>query len=136
MALRPRLDASLADLEYVVGLRDRESLAADRDRLQLGPHGLLSLSPRAAFRLQGADRALAFKALALDAQRLEDVALERRPDLAAARFGYERAQQDLRLACIQRIPWFNFGPAYSRDGSKGDTLTDKFGLASDSSSRS
>ncbi len=124
-----RLDASLADLEYVGGLRDRESLAADRDRSQLGLNRLLGLSPRAAFRLQGADRVLAFKALVLDAERLEDVALERRPDLAAARFGYERAQQDLRLACIQRIPWFNFGPAYSRDGSKGETPTDKFGLS-------
>ena len=124
-----RLDASLAELEYVDVLRARESLAADRDRAQLDLNRLLGLPPRAAYRLQGADAVLAFKSLTLEPERLEDLAFAKRPDLAAARFEYERAEQDLRLACIQRIPWVHFGPAYSRDGSKGEDPIDKFGLS-------
>ena len=42
--------------------------------------------------------------------------VERRPELKAARQEYEQAEQALRLAYIQRIPWFWFGPAYQRDG--------------------
>jgi outer membrane protein TolC len=41
--------------------------------------------------------------------------LERRPDLRAAKQGYEQAEQNLRLAYLQRLPWFRFGPAFARD---------------------
>jgi outer membrane protein TolC len=46
----------------------------------------------------------------------------------AARREYERAEQSLRLAYIQRVPWFRFGPAYERDVGKEEGAVNKFGL--------
>jgi outer membrane protein TolC len=55
--------------------------------------------------------------------------VDRRPGLSAAREEYEQAEQTLRLAYIQRIPWFRFGPVYERDVETDSGGINKFGLS-------
>jgi outer membrane protein TolC len=86
---------------------------------------LLGLPPRGNLVLQGDD--LTYRGLRLNPGVLENVMVARRPDLQAAREEYEQAQQQLRLAHIQRIPWFRFGPSYEHDGGEEGTVN-KLGL--------
>lgn len=124
-----RIDAGLSEIEFASALRVREALSTDRERARQSLNRVLGLPPLAEIRLQGTTATLAYRAVSPDATALEDTMLVQRPDLRAGRCEYEAAEQDLRVACIQRIPWIRFGPAYERDGSKGEGTVDKFGLS-------
>jgi outer membrane protein TolC len=54
--------------------------------------------------------------------------IERRAQLAAAKQEYEQAEQDLRLAYIQRIPWFRVGPSYERESGGREGTLDRLGV--------
>ena len=123
-----RLDGSLSEIEFTGALREREVSASERDEARQTLDRHLGVPPTTVIPIQGGAESLAFRPLSLDAARLEDRMIEERPSLLAARCEYERAEQDLRLACIRRMPWIKFGPAYSRDGAKGEGTIDKFGL--------
>jgi outer membrane protein TolC len=77
--------------------------------------------------LQPSER-FAYQPLRLAPTVLETVMVDRRPDLRAAQEEYEQSQQALRLAYIQRIPWFRFGPSYERDGGAGEGSINKLGV--------
>lgn len=122
-----RLEVNLLELEYVERRREREAVVNDHQRARLEFNRVLGVPPQAIVVLQATDP-LAYRPIAVTLERLEPLMVERRPDVAAARFEYEQTQQELRLAYIQRIPWFRFGPAYEREGSKDEGSINKFGI--------
>jgi cobalt-zinc-cadmium efflux system outer membrane protein len=123
-----RLEVNLLELEYVERLREREAIRNEQQKARLEFSRLLGIPPLAEVPLQGSDDVLTYRPFTLTPVALEAVMIERRPDVAAAREDYEKGQQELRLAYIQRIPWFRFGPAYERDGAKGEGSVNKLGL--------
>jgi outer membrane protein, heavy metal efflux system len=129
-----RLEANLIELEYVETLREREAVVADNERARQEFNRALGLPPLATVVLQRTD-GLAYRPLRLAPAALEQVMLDRRPDLRAGLEDYEQSQQQLRLAHIQRIPWFSFGPAYERDGAPGEARSTSSDFPSVSTSR-
>jgi outer membrane protein TolC len=123
-----KIDVGLAEIEYVSALRVREGLATDRERARQSLNRVLGLPPLAEIRLQGTSGTLAYRGVTADATALEDSMLINRPSLRAARCEYEAADHDVHVACIGRIPWVRFGPAYERDGSQGEGSVNKFGV--------
>jgi outer membrane protein TolC len=121
-----RLETNLIELEYFETLREREAILREETRVRQELNRVLGLPPLTDVVLQGED--LTYRALRLHPGVLETVMLDRRPDLRAAREEYEQAQQRLRLAHIQRIPWLSFGPAWQRDGSAGEGFINKLGV--------
>ncbi|MGH2625295.1 MAG: TolC family protein, partial [Anaerolineales bacterium] len=113
------LDVNLVDLEYAQALRERETVTTQRDRARLELNRLLGLPPRSETKLETAGDPLAYKPVLVDPAALESTLLAHRPDLLAAKEEYEQVEQSLRLAYLQRWPWFRFGPAYSRDEIEG-----------------
>jgi len=113
------LDVNLVDLEFAQVLREELALTNERDRVRLELNNLLGLPPQVELKFQTGADPLAYSPFNLDAAALERAFLEHRPDLLAAREKYEGAEQSLRLAYLQRWPWFRFGPAYSRDELNG-----------------
>ena len=122
-----RLEANLIELEYVETRREREEIVADEERTRQAFNQALGLPPLAMVPLQSPSR-FAYQPFRVSPAALETVMVERRPDLLAALEEYEQAQQQLRLAHIQRIPWFRFGPAYERDGSAEEGSVNKLGV--------
>ena len=122
-----RIDANLLELGYAEAVRERAAIAGERDRARLELNTLLGLPPGADLRMEAAMPARLETRLSVDPEVLELLMVARRPDLVAARQEYEQAEQGLRLAYIQRIPWFRFGPAYERDVDKEGALN-KFGI--------
>jgi outer membrane protein TolC len=123
-----RLEVNLLELEYTERVRERETIAADHRRARLDFTRLLGLPPAVDVALEQGVDVLAYRPFTLPPTALDAVMVDRRPDLIAARHEYEQAQQQLRLAHIQRIPWFRFGPAYERDGGPGEGSINKLGL--------
>lgn len=123
-----RLEVNLLELEYVERLRERETIQNEQQKAKLEMNRLLGLPPLVEIPLQESADVLTYRPFILKPAALEAVMVERRPDLAAARQDYEKGQQELRLAYIQRIPWFHFGPAYERDGGADEGSINKFGL--------
>lgn len=123
-----RLEVNLLELEYAERVRERETIASDHRRARLELNRLLGLPPAVELPLDRRIDALAYRPFTLAPAGLESALVERRPDLIAARHEYEQVQQQLRLAHIQRIPWFSFGPAYERDGAAGEGSVNKLGL--------
>jgi outer membrane protein, heavy metal efflux system len=123
-----RIEANLIELEYVETLREREVIAAEQQKARLDFNRLLGLPPTLEVPLQVVD-GLAYRPLALKPAVLESTMLDRRPDLRAAMQEYEQAEQSLRLAYIERVPWLRLGPAYERDGSAGEGAVNKLGLS-------
>jgi len=123
-----RLEVNLLELEYVERLRERETIQNEQQKARLELNRLLGLPPLVEVPLQGTSDVLAYRPFVLKPAALEAVLIERRPDVAVARQDYEKGQQDLRLAYIQRIPWFRFGPAYERDGGPGEGSINKLGF--------
>lgn len=121
-----RLEANLIELEYFETVREREAILAEEARARQDLNRVLGLPPATDVVLQGED--LAHRVLRLNPGVLESVMIDNRPDLRAAREEYEQAQQQLRLAHIQRIPWLSFGPAWQRDGSAEEGMINKFGV--------
>jgi cobalt-zinc-cadmium efflux system outer membrane protein len=123
-----RLEVNLLELEYAERVREREAIASEHRRARLELNRLLGVPPAVDIPLDARADVLAYRPFALKPAVLESVMVDRRPELAAARQEYEQAQQQLRLAYIQRIPWFRFGPAYERDGGPGEGSINKLGL--------
>jgi outer membrane protein TolC len=121
-----RLEANLIELEYFETVREREAIITEDERTRQELNRLLGIPPRTEITLQADD--LGSRVLKLQPGVLETVMVDRRPDLRAAREEYEQAQQQLRLAHIQRIPWIRFGPAYERDGSAEEGMVNKLGF--------
>ena len=124
-----RLEANLIELEYFETLREREAILAEEERARLELNRLLGVPPRAVLALQPGTGPPTYREFTLQPAALEVVMINRRPGLSAAKAEYEQAEQNLRLAYIQRIPWFRFGPAYERDVEGGGGTIDKFGLS-------
>jgi cobalt-zinc-cadmium efflux system outer membrane protein len=122
-----RLDVNLIEIDYADALRDRVSVENERDRARLELNRLLGLPPLASFKLQADGDPLAYRPFKLEPAALEVVMVGSRPALAAARQEYEQAEHALNLACIQRWPWFRFGPAYARDELEGK-MQSRFGV--------
>ena len=110
-----RLDANLVELDYAERLREGITIRNDHDRARLALNRLLGLPPSTELALQGERDLLVYRRWDLKASALEAAMVDRREDLRAAKQEYEQAEQALRLAYIQRIPWFSFGPAYQRN---------------------
>lgn len=122
-----RLEANLIELEYLETLREREAIVAEEARARQELNRALGLPPLASVALQVPD-GFAYRPLRLAPGALEAAMIDRRPDLKVALEEYEQSQQHLRLAHIQRIPWFSFGPAFERDGSPEEGSINKLGL--------
>ena len=122
-----RLDANVVELDYAERRREQAALLNDRERARLDLNRLLGLPPTIAVVLQDGADVLPYPPLTLDPPALETTMVEKRDDLKAAKQEYEQAEQQLRLAYIQRIPWFTFGPVYQRDQEEGGPLN-SFGI--------
>jgi cobalt-zinc-cadmium efflux system outer membrane protein len=122
-----RLDLNLVNIEYTQALRQREVSAGERDRTRQSLLELLGLPPLYELSLKQPSDPIAYQAFHLDPAALESLMIERRPQLAAAKQEYEQAEQDLRLAYIQRIPWFRLGPSYERESGGGEGTVDRLG---------
>lgn len=119
-----RLEVNLLELEYVERRRELQAILNEEQRARLEFNRIVGLPPQALVPLQGPDP-LTYRPVVLSPpEQLEPLMVERRPDVAAVRYDYEQVQQELRLAYIQRIPWFRFGPAYSRE----EGTTNEFGI--------
>ncbi len=113
------LDVNLVDIEFTAILREELTVRNERDRTRLELNRLLGLPPHLELRLQVAGDPLTYSPFSLDLPTLERASIAHRPDLLALKEKYEQAEQSLRLAYIQRWPWFRFGPAYARDEING-----------------
>ncbi len=114
-----RLDVNLVDIEYAETLREEATVRNERDRVRMDLNRFLGLPPLLELKLQAAADPLAYRPINLDVAALGQALLKHRPDLQAAKEEYEQAEQSLRLAYVQRWPWFRFGPAYARDEIEG-----------------
>jgi outer membrane protein TolC len=110
-----RLDVNLVDLDYAERLREQTIIRSERDRARLEFNRQLGLPPVTEAALEDVGDLLVYRPWDLQLPVLETTMVERREELKAARQEYEQAEQALRLAYIQRIPWFSFGPAYQRN---------------------
>jgi outer membrane protein, heavy metal efflux system len=122
-----RLDANVVELDYADRRREQAAILNDRDRARLDLNRLLGLPPAVPLVLQDRADLLHSPLLALDPSVLETTMVEQRDDLKAAKQEYEQAEQQLRMAYIQRIPWFTFGPAFQRNQEEGGPLN-SFGI--------
>ncbi len=124
-----RLDFNLVNIEYTQALRLREATASERDHARQTLLELLGLPPLYDLKLKAAaSDPIAYRPFHVQPPTLEDFMIERRPQLAAAKQEYEQAEQTLRLAYIQRIPWFRLGPSYERESGGGEGTTNRLGL--------
>lgn len=123
-----RLDLNLVNIEYTQALRQREATASERDRARQALLDLLGLPPLYDLKLKAAADPIAYRPFHVEPPTLEGFMIERRPQLAAAKQEYERAEQTLRLAYIQRIPWFRLGPSYERESGGGEGTANRLGL--------
>jgi outer membrane protein TolC len=124
-----RLEANLIELEYFETVRERVAILSEEERARLELNRLLGLPPRLVLPLQPGPVPMTYRAFGLEPNVLETTMIDRRPGLAAAKEEYEQAEQSLRLAYIQRIPWFRFGPVYEQDAEPGGSAVNKFGLS-------
>jgi cobalt-zinc-cadmium efflux system outer membrane protein len=123
-----RLDLNLVNLEYTQALLQREAATNERDRARQALLAVLGLPPLYNLKLKAATDPIAYKPFQVEPATLETFMIERRPQLAAAKQEYEQAEQTLRLAYIQRIPWFRLGPSYERESGGGEGTTNRLGL--------
>ncbi len=123
-----RLDLNLVNVEYALALRQREVTSSDRGRARQALLQLLGLPPLYDLKLKASSDSIAYRPLHLDPGILESLMIERRAQLAAAKQEYEQAEQDLRLAYIQRIPWFRVGPSWERESGKSEGTVDRLGI--------
>lgn len=110
-----RLDVNMAKISTAEALFERETLLNERSQARQALNRLLGLPPLYEIKLEITGAPLAYRAFSLRLDPLENVMVEKRPELRAAKRAYAQAELSLRLAYLQRIPWFRFGPAYARD---------------------
>jgi outer membrane protein TolC len=123
-----RLDLNLVNIEYTQALRQKEVTSSDRDRVRQALLQLLGLPPLYDLNPKPSPDPIAYRPFRLDPSALESLMIERRAQLAAAKQEYEQAEQDLRLAYIQRIPWFRVGPSYERESGGREGTLDRLGV--------
>lgn len=121
-----RMDLNLTEIAYAEVARGREMVAIELERARRELRRLLGLPPDYELKLRDAED-LAYRAIPIEPGTLESSMLDRRPELVTAKKLYEESEENLRLAYIQRWPWFRFGPAYSRDEIDGQA-GNRFGL--------
>lgn len=122
-----RLDVNLAKISTAEARFERETLFNERNQARQALNRLLGLPPLYAIKLEAPDDPLAYQAYPLRLDQLENVMIEKRPDLRAAKQVYEQTEHSLHLAYLQRIPWFRFGPAYARD-ELDDAVKNRWGI--------
>lgn len=78
---------------------------------------LLGLGPRVSYDLQDGGLDGEERPLPSNLERMEEVAIAKRPDLAATRLAYEQAERDLQLAARGQYPRLRIGPSYNKEES-------------------
>ena len=119
----PRHDALLASSDAAAAARDLADAAVAADAARDEVARLLGLAPGTV--LEPAPRAGAAPAAPPEGDALLRGAVERRPEVRAARARLDRAEQELRVARLGRWPWPVVGPSYERDadGERGVGIT-------------
>lgn len=124
-----RLDLNLVSIEYSQVLRDQQKTSSQLDQVRQSLNRLLGLTPTYNLKLRASSQVLGYKAFHLSVASLELTALDNNSELAALKQEYEQAEQDLRLAYLQRIPWFRLGPGYERESGGREGTTNRLGFA-------
>jgi outer membrane protein, heavy metal efflux system len=122
-----RLDINLVEIDYLASLREFELESAQIPQAEQTLFRGLGFPPNAVDRIEDVS-ALEYRPVALNASELESLLMERNSGLAAKKHVYEQSEQNLRLAYIQRVPWFRFGPGFERESGGGEATTDRLGL--------
>jgi outer membrane protein TolC len=123
-----RLDLNLVNIEYTQALRDQQKAATQLDEARQALNRLLGLSATYSLTLRTDSGLLSYRPFRLELASLELMALENNSELASLKHEYEKAEQELRLAYLQRIPWFRIGPAFERESSEREGTANRFGL--------
>ncbi len=116
----PPLEADLAALD--AAQQHRALLVAEHQQIlsRQRLNALLGLGPAVSYLLQIEGDPWARREIPAGIGKLEEVAIARRPDLAAARLAYEQAERDLQLATQGQYPRLRIGPSYNQeDGHDG-----------------
>ena len=124
-----RLDLNLVNIEYTQALRDQQKSSAEVNQARQLLNRVLGLPPAYSLKLRASSQLLSYRPVHLDLASLDLIALESNNELATLKHEYEQAEQDLRLAYLQRIPWFRVGPGFERESSDREGTTDRLGLA-------
>jgi outer membrane protein TolC len=124
-----RLDLNLVSIEYSQALRDQQKTSSQLDQARQSLNRLLGLPPTYSLKLRASAVILGYLPFHLDLASLELTALDNNGELGALKHEYEQAEQDLRLAYLQRIPWFHLGPGYERESGGHEGTTNRLGLA-------
>jgi cobalt-zinc-cadmium efflux system outer membrane protein len=114
----PRFEALLAESDAAAAARDLAGAAAGAASAREEVARLLGLPPGSP--LEPAPAAAA-PAVPEEAAAVRG-AVERRPELRAAKARLDRAEQELRLARLSRWPWPRVGPVYEREADGTDSL--------------
>jgi outer membrane protein, heavy metal efflux system len=123
-----RLDLNLVNIEYTQALRDQQKAATQLDQARQTLNRLLGLPATYSLKLRTDSDFLSYRPFHLDLKSLELMALENNRELDSVKHEYEKAEEELRLAYLQRIPWFRIGPGFERESSEREGTTDRFGL--------
>lgn len=121
------LDLSFAEVEHASALQGQALAEGELERARQELNTLLGLPPLAEVELAASVEPPEPDLSKLDRSRLEELMLEHRPEIAAARSAYEQAEQRLRLACLASWPWFGVNAQYERDAGEGTDSIDKIG---------
>jgi cobalt-zinc-cadmium efflux system outer membrane protein len=124
-----RLDLNLVNIEFGQALRDQQKTLSQLDQARQSLNRLLGLPPSYALKLRATSDILDYKPICLDLASLELAALDNNGELSTLRHEYDQAEQDLRVAYLQRVPWFRLGPSFERESGGGEGKTNRLGLA-------
>jgi outer membrane protein, heavy metal efflux system len=124
-----RLDLNLVNIETNQALSEQQKSTARVSQARLGLKRWLGVPPTYSVKLRTTSDVLAYKPFNLDLSSFEAMALDHNSELTALKHEYEQAEQELRLAYLQRIPWFRLGPGFERESSEREGTTSRLGLA-------
>lgn len=116
------LDLHLAELELAEAERAARSARTDLDSSHRALNRVLGLPPLYELPLAAPGEPLTFTVYAdPEDSELDSRILSGRPDLAAKRAAYRKAEEELRLAVLRQYPSLDIGPSFERDieGSEG-----------------
>jgi cobalt-zinc-cadmium efflux system outer membrane protein len=123
-----RLDVNLVEIDYLASQREFTSASAELLQAEQALFRAMGFPPDTSADQIADPSALDYQAVALSAAELEPLLLERNSELAARKHAYEQSEQSLRLAYLQRVPWFRFGPGFERESGGNEGTTDRLGL--------
>lgn len=116
------LDLHLAELELAEAERAARSARTELDSSRRALNRVLGLPPLYELPLIAPGEPLTFTVYAdPEDSELDSRILSGRPDLAAKRAAYRKAEEELRLAVLRQYPSLKIGPSFERDieGSEG-----------------